>query len=60
VYPSRTPTLRVFTLIFGAAWGIAMLAVIWLLPHPPLALVYGSLAFPVYYTLLSLYLHARR
>jgi phosphatidylcholine synthase len=59
VYPSRTPTLRMFTLVFGGAWGIAMLAVIWLLPEPPLALVYGSLAFPVYYAALSLYLHGR-
>ena len=59
VYPSRTRTLRSFTLVFGAIWGLTIMAVIWLLPQPPLGLVYASLAFPLYYLALSLYLHAR-
>ncbi|HXE80713.1 MAG TPA: hypothetical protein VNK41_08195 [Vicinamibacterales bacterium] len=60
VYPSRTPTLRRTTLALGTLWGAAMLLVIWQLPEPDPRLVYGSLAFPVYYTVASLVLQARR
>ncbi len=60
VYPSRTPTLRGLTVGLGAVWGVTVLAIIWLLPSPPRWLVVGSLAYPVYYTVLSFVLHARR
>jgi phosphatidylcholine synthase len=60
VYPSRTPTLRTLTLLFGSAWTAALGAVIWLWPDPPRWLAIGSLAFPVYYLVLSLVLHFRR
>jgi len=60
VYPSRTPALRKTTVGLGMLWGLAALAIIWQLPSPPPALVYGSLLFPIYYTVLSLALHARR
>jgi phosphatidylcholine synthase len=60
VYPSRTPAFRRTTVILGVVWGAAVLAVIWRLPGPPPALVYGSLLFPVYYAVLSVVLHARR
>ena len=60
VYPSRTPTLRTLTLLFGAVWTVAIGAIIWLWPSPPSWLAIGSLAFPVYYLVLSLVLHFRR
>jgi len=60
VYPSRTPTLRRTTIGFGTLWGAAVLAMIWQLPSPSPALVYGSLAFPAYYTALSLWLQSLR
>ncbi len=60
VYPSRTPALRGLTVAFGAAWGVSLAALIWLLPSPPRWLAIASLAFPVYYIVLSFVLHARR
>jgi hypothetical protein len=35
-------------------------AIIWLWPSPPRWIAIASLAFPVYYTVLSFVLHARR
>jgi phosphatidylcholine synthase len=60
VYPSRTPTLRTLTLALGAVWTVLVGAIIWMWPSPPRAIAIASLAFPVYYTVLSLVLHARR
>ncbi len=60
IYPSRTPQFRRLTVTLGIVWGIAIVAIIWLLPSPPAWLVYGSLAYPVYYGALSLYLHQQR
>jgi len=60
VYPSRTETLRTLTLGLSALWTIAIAAIIVLWPSPPRWLAIGSLAFPVYYLVLSLVLHARR
>jgi len=57
VYPSRSPRYRLFTNAFGALWGISVLSVIYLLPDIPRYLVFASLAFPAYYTLLSLRLN---
>jgi phosphatidylcholine synthase len=60
VYPSRTPVLRGLTNLLGGVWGLMMVAITWLLPDPPRALVIGSLFFPVYYTVLSFWLQAHR
>jgi phosphatidylcholine synthase len=60
VYPSRTPVLRRLTNALGAIWAAMMLAVVWRLPSVPPALVIGSLFFPVYYTVLSFWLHSNR
>jgi phosphatidylcholine synthase len=60
VYPSRTTTLQSLTLALGAVWTIQIGAIIWLWPSPPAWLAIGSLAFPVYYLVLSLVLHFRR
>jgi phosphatidylcholine synthase len=60
VYPSRTPVLRRLTNALGAIWAAMLLAVVWRLPSVPPALVIGSLFFPVYYTVLSFWLHSNR
>ena len=60
VYPSRTPVLMRTTLALGALWAIAIGAIIWMWPSPPSWLAVTSLAFPVYYLVLSLVLHFRR
>lgn len=60
VYPTRTPTARTLTLILGSVWSLMMLALIVQLPRPQQSLAWLSLFFPVYYTVLSLMLHARR
>ena len=60
VYPSRTPVLKSLTLALAWLWGMALGAMIWLLPAPPWTLAIASLVFPVYYTVLSLVLHSRR
>jgi phosphatidylcholine synthase len=60
VYPSRTPTLRAVTLALGSAWGALLLYQTSRLPEADTRLSLISLAFPVYYTVLSLILHARR
>jgi len=60
VYPSRTETLQRTTLGLGAVWSVLVGAIIWMWPSPPRALAIASLLFPVYYLVLSLFLHARR
>jgi len=60
IYPSRTPTFRTLTIGFGLVWGVMMVLVILDLPDVPPPLLAGSLLFPVYYVVLSVYLHAGR
>ena len=60
VYPTRTPVLRGLTNALCAVWGVMIVAIIWTLPEVPGLLLIASLFFPVYYTVLSLYLNARR
>jgi len=60
VYPSRTPTLRMLTLLLGSGWGILLGVIIWMWPSPPWWVAIASLVFPVYYLVLSAVLHARR
>ena len=60
IYPSRTPVLQGLTNLLGAIWAVMMLAVTYLLPDVPRWLLIVSLFFPVYYTVLSLWLNARR
>lgn len=60
VYPSRTPTWRVVTLVLGVCWGAAVAVSVWMLPAAPRPLVIGSLVFPVYYVGLSLLLQRSR
>jgi phosphatidylcholine synthase len=60
VYPSRTVTLRVPTLVLGAIWAVLVLVAIWRLPATGGPWLNLSLVFPVYYTALSFYLHAQQ
>ncbi|HEX6973153.1 MAG TPA: hypothetical protein VF147_02065 [Vicinamibacterales bacterium] len=60
VYPTRTPVLRGLTSALGLVWAVMVLAITWQLPVVSRALLIGSLFFPVYYTVLSFVLQARR
>jgi phosphatidylcholine synthase len=60
VYPTRTPILRGLTIALGSVWGLLVLGMIATMPDVPGALVIASLSFPVYYTVLSFMLDARR
>ena len=60
IYPSRSPLYRGLTNGLAAIWAALLLLIIHELPEPPRILVLASLAFPVYYTLLSLWLESRR
>ena len=61
LYPSRTPTLtRAPPLALGIAWGITLLVIVWQLPAISAPLLWGSLAFPIYYVVLSLVVGWRR
>jgi phosphatidylcholine synthase len=60
IYPSRTTRWQTLTVGLGLAWAVAMVVVIAALPSPPAWLAWGSLAYPVYYGAVSVYLHAQR
>ncbi len=60
VYPSRTPTLKGLTIGLGVVWAVSMVAVVLTLPDVPPLLLWGSLLDPLYYTILSFVLQARR
>ena len=60
VYPTRTPELRGLTTALGAVWALMLVAIILAMPDVPMALLLGSLYFPVYYTVLSFVLQSRR
>jgi phosphatidylcholine synthase len=60
LYPSRQPFLRPLTITLGVAWAVvAIVAVLWLPERSP-ALLYVSLAYPIYYFVLSFYLYFGR
>lgn len=60
VYPSRTPILPVSTNVLGAIWSASMLFMLWQYPDVPTLVMWISLAFPVYYFALSLWLHVQK
>ncbi len=57
VYPSRTKTLRTPTLVLGSAWAGLILLMGWRLPATDGPWMALSCVFPVYYLLVSLWLH---
>jgi phosphatidylcholine synthase len=60
VYPTRTPVLRGLTIGLSVVWSVMIVLMILALPHVPRFLLIASLFFPLYYTGLSAFLHARR
>jgi phosphatidylcholine synthase len=60
VYPSRQPFLRPLTIGLGLAWGAALLIALFRLPERSPDLIRASLAFPLYYFALSIYLDLGR
>jgi phosphatidylcholine synthase len=60
VYPSRTATLKVPTLLLGSSWAAIFIWMIWRLPAVDGPWTMLSLVFPAYYLALSLWLHFRR
>ncbi len=59
-YPTKTRAFRRLTLAISAVWGVAMLALVLLLPNPPRWLAWLSLIYPAYYGLLTIWLWRRR
>ena len=59
IYPSRTAAFQALTVAFGLVWGALVALTIYYLPEPPRGIVYASLFFPVYYTILSFWLSRR-
>lgn len=59
IYPTRTVPFRCLTNVFSAGWVGILLALLYQFPSPPGWLVLLSFFYPVYYTLLSFYLHAK-
>jgi phosphatidylcholine synthase len=59
VYPSRTPHFRALTVGLGIPWAVLMLALMWMGHASPPVLIWGSLAYPLYYLGISLWLQAR-
>jgi phosphatidylcholine synthase len=59
IYPSRTKTLQVPTLLLGASWAAIFTWMIVRLPSTDGPLPWLSLIFPAWYVALSLWLHGR-
>lgn len=59
VYPSRTPACRPLTMVLGVVWSVLLLVMLWNYPDVSRAMFWASLAYPVYYFALSMYLHLR-
>lgn len=60
VYPTRTTTLRTFTLLLGGIFALQLLALIVLFDESPIYLIYSSFLFPIYYFTLSFYLNMKK
>jgi phosphatidylcholine synthase len=60
VYPSRTRVWQGPTVLLGAVWGVLMMVMVWGYPAIPRTLFWASLAYPVYYTVLSAFLSLHR
>ncbi len=60
LYPSRTPSFRLPTILLGLVWLGMLLILLYQLPSPSGFILVLSLFYPLYYTLISFYLDARR
>jgi phosphatidylcholine synthase len=54
IYPSRTVALRTWTIALGVVWAVIVIAVVLALPERARTLAAVSLAYPLYYTVVSL------
>ena len=59
-YPTKTRPLRPITMALGSIWGFTLIGLAALLPDPPRWVVWTTLAYPVYYLLLTIGLWWRR
>lgn len=59
IYPSRTSILPRTTNLLGAVWGTMGIGILWQYPQVSRPLVLASLAYPVYYFVLSFVVHTR-
>ncbi len=60
LYPTRTPMFRVPTIALGIVWGVVMLVMLWQYPAVSRPLFWISLAYPVYYVVLSIAVSRKR
>jgi phosphatidylcholine synthase len=60
VYPSRMPVMRLSTNVLAGLWGLLLVGMVWWYPQVSPALFWGSLAFPLYYVVLSVWLGRTR
>lgn len=60
VYPSRTESLQALTLVLTTAWLVSYAVLVTQLPDPSTIWLAISIAYVVYYVVLSLYLTTRR
>lgn len=60
IYPSRTARLRSWSVGLGVVWAVAVAAILLRLPERSPGLATLSLAYPAYYTAVSVYLDRRR
>lgn len=58
LYPSRTSTLQVPTMVLGTMWAVLFAWMVWRLPATDGPWMMLSLIYPIYYVALSLRLHA--
>ena len=58
IYPTRTVQFRRLTNFLGGLWVVILLTLLWQFPTPHPGLLLLSLYYPLYYTVLSFYLHA--
>ncbi len=58
IYPTRTVPFHQLTNLLGGLWVGVLLVLLWQFPAPSPWLVFLSLYYPLYYTVLSFYLHA--
>jgi phosphatidylcholine synthase len=59
VYPSRTTTLKVPTLVLGSMWAVLIVVMAWRLPATDGPWMLLSVAFPAYYFALSLWMNVK-
>ena len=60
LYPSRGAAFQTATVVLGIVWAVLMLVMLWQFPAVSRTVFLASLAFPIYYTVVSFWLETRR